>query len=38
MHPKHEPTDTTFRFEVFRYDAARNAPPRFQTYALDVSG
>ncbi len=27
----------TFRFEVFRYDAARNEPPHFQTYELDVS-
>ena len=41
MPPKHEPTDApgaarTFRFEVFRYDAARNEPPRFQTYDLEV--
>jgi succinate dehydrogenase / fumarate reductase iron-sulfur subunit len=29
-------TAATFRFEVFRYDAAGNEPPRFQTYELDV--
>ena len=38
MHPKHEPTENaSFRFEVFRYDAAAGGPPRFQTYELDVS-
>jgi succinate dehydrogenase / fumarate reductase iron-sulfur subunit len=38
MHPKQEPTDhKTFSFEVFRYDAARNEPPRFETYELEVS-
>ncbi len=41
MRPKHEPTEIPgiarlFRFEVFRYDAARNEPARFQTYELDV--
>ena len=37
MLPKPEPTDKTFTFEVFRYDAAGNEPPRFQTYELQVS-
>jgi succinate dehydrogenase / fumarate reductase iron-sulfur subunit len=36
MRPNHEPTETTFRFEVFRCAAARSEPPRFQTYELDV--
>ena len=28
--------DGTFRFDVFRYDAARSEPPRFQTYELEI--
>lgn len=35
MRPKHGPIDT-YRFEIFRYDAARGEPPRFQTYELEV--
>jgi len=36
MNPKNELTETTYRFEIHRYDAARDDGPRFAVYDLAV--